>query len=362
MNEHADEKNVENVPDRKRRGCLGCLGRGAIGLLIILAFAMAAGAIYQAAVSASDMKKYSPSGKLYDIGDYKLHLTCTGEGSPTVILEAGAGSPGLVWGSVQGEVEKFTRVCSYDRAGFGYSESAKGSLSPQQVASDLNDLLEEANVPGPYIMVGHSAGGVYVQAYTSEHPSNVVGIVLVDSSHEGENLRLPPEWVKLNNTQNTMIAVCRAISPFGLMRLAHMFDAAIADVAIDPQVGAAYLATTYQTRFCRESAREIEALAVTSNQPDIPGSLADMPLIVLTADTSQAQIEAQIPPYLKSTVGPEVVAKIFQVNREMQQSLVNLSSRDMQVMVPNNGHFIQLERPDVVIDAIREVMAQVRGN
>jgi pimeloyl-ACP methyl ester carboxylesterase len=361
MNNQSNEKKVQAVPAHKRRGCLGCLGRGAILLVGLLVVILVAGAIYQAAAGASDLKNYPTTGKLYDIGDYSLHLDCTGEGSPTVVLEAGSGSPGLVWTPVQREIEKSMRVCSYDRAGYGYSESAAGPLSPLQVASDLRALLKAANVPGPYILVGHSAGGVYVRAFASQYPSEVVGMVLVDSSHEGENLILPPEWVKINKTQNTMIAIGRAMSPFGLMRLSHMFDAVIAGVTMDPQVGAAYLAATYQTRFCRSMAEEVEALANTPYQPDTPGALGDMPLIVLTADTPQELLEAQIPGYLKSTVGPEVVAKVFQANREMQQSLVGLSSQGRQIMVPNSGHMIQLEQPGVVIDAIREVLEQVNG-
>jgi pimeloyl-ACP methyl ester carboxylesterase len=360
MSMKSNDKKPKVVNARKRRSCLGCLGRGAIGLLALLAAAMATGAIYQAAASASDLKKYPATGKFYDIGDYSLHMTCSGAGSPTVVLEAGSGTPGLTWAPVQREIEKSTRVCSYDRAGYGYSESAAGPLSPQQVASDLRTVLKAANVPGPYIMVGHSAGGVYVRAYASQYPSEVAGMVLVDSSHEGENLILPPEWVKLNRTQNTMMAACRAMSPFGLMRLSHMFDAVIAGVTMDPQVGGAYLAATYQTRFCRVSAEEVEALDNTPYQPDTPGALGDMPLIVLTADTSEEQLQALVPGYLKSTVGPEVVAKVFQANREMQKSLVGLSSRGRQIMVPNSGHMIQLEQPGVVIDAIREVLAQVQ--
>jgi len=361
MNKQPEEKKAQAVPARKRRSCLNCLGRGAIILAGLLVVTLAAGAIYQAAASASALKKYPATGKLYDIGEYSLHLRCTGEGNPTVVLEAGSGTPGLVWTPVQREIEKSMRVCSYDRAGYGYSESAAGPLPPQQVASDLHALLKAANVPGPYIMVGHSAGGVYVRAYANQYPSEVVGMVLVDSSHEDENLILPPEWVKLNQTQNSMIALCRAMSPFGLMRLSHMFDAAIAGVSMDAQVGAAYLASTYQTRFCRASAEEIEALASTPYQPDTPGRLGNMPLIVLTADTSQELLQAQVPGYLKSTVGPEVVAKVFQANREMQKSLAGLSSRGRQIMVPNSGHMIQLEQPGVVIDAIRTIVEQVRG-
>jgi len=357
MNNQPVEKNVQAVPARKRSRFLGCLGRGAVILAGLLVVVLVGGAIFQAAASASDLKKYPPSGQLVDVGDYRLHLTCTGQGSPTVVLEAGAGSPGLTWTFVQEEIEKSTRVCSYDRAGFGWSEPAAGPLSPQQVASDLHALLETAGVPGPYILVGHSAGGVYVRTYAGQYPAEVAGMVLVDSSHEGQAVRYPPEWQQLDKVQNSMIAVGRVISPFGLMRLSRMFDAAIA--ISDPEIKAAYLSTLYRTRFCRVSADEIAALAESYNGPDVLGSLGDLPLIVLTADSSEEEMLAQIPAYLRSVVGPDVIKKIFQVNREMQEDLAGLSSRGKQILVPNSSHMIPLDQPGAVVDAIRDVLGQV---
>jgi pimeloyl-ACP methyl ester carboxylesterase len=361
MNEHADEKIVRNVPARKRRGCLGCLGRGAIGLLVFLVIVMAAGAIYQAAASASDLKKYPPPGKRYDVGGHRLQLYCTGEGSPGVILEAGAGSPGLIWTFVQEKLSSSTRVCSYDRAGFGWSDPASGPLSPANVAQELHTLLGEAGIPGPYILVGHSAGGVYVRAYTSQYPSEVAGLVLLDSSHEGQNVRFPPEYLKMANTQNTMTTFCRLVSPFGGMRITRVWDMLTAGYAMDPQVGAALLSTMYRTSYCRASAEEVKALSVFISQPDIPDSLGDLPLIVLTADTSEEEMQAQIPAYLKSIVGPEVIKRIYETGRELQQELAGLSSQGKQIMVKQSGHNIMLDQPGAVIDAIREVIGKVRG-
>jgi len=353
--------NIQNKPVGKKRGCLGCLGRGVIGLLALLAILMIVGAIYQSVASASDLKKYPPPGQLYDVGEYRLHLYCTGEGSPTVILEAGAASPGLIWTYVQEEIAKSTRVCSYDRAGFGWSDPASGPLSPQQIASDLQALLQAAEVPGPYIVVGHSAGGVYVRAFTSQYPSEVVGMVLVDSSHEGQNVRFPPEYQELDKVQNTMMAFCRVVSPFGGMRATRFFDMATTAYNMDPEIGQTFLSTMYRTKFCRATAEEIKALSTSLSQPDIPGSLGDLPLIVLTAETSEEEMQAQIPAYLQSIVGPEVIRKVFEVSKEMQKELVGLSSRGRQIMVTDSGHMIQLDQPEVVIDAIREVMEQVRG-
>ena len=302
-----NKTNNIHKPVGKKRGCLGCLERGVIGLLALLAILMIVGAIYQSVASASDLKKYPPPGQLYDVGDYRLHLYCTGEGSPTVILEAGAASPGLIWTYVQEEITKSTRVCSYDRAGFGWSDPASGPLSPQQIASDLQALLQAAGVPGPYIVVGHSAGGVYVRAFTSQYSSEVVGMVLVDSSHEGQNVRFPPEYQELDKVQNTMMAFCRVVSPFGGMRATRFFDMATTGYNMDPEIGQTFLSTMYRTKFCRATAEEIEALSTSLSQPDIPGSLGDLPLIVLTAETSEEEMQAQIPAYLQSIVGSEVI-------------------------------------------------------
>jgi len=356
MDNQPNVKDGQAVPSRKKRRLLGCLGRGAMTLSILLVLILVAGAIFQAAADASDLKKYPAAGQLYDVGDYKLHLNCTGEGSPAVILEAGASTSGLTWVYVQEGIEKSTRVCSYDRAGIGWSEPAAGPLSPQQVASDLHTLLGAAGVPSPYIVVGHSAGGVYVRTYASLYPTEVAGLVLVDSSHEGQAVRYPPEWQQLDQAQNSMMAFCRVVSPFGLIRLSRLFDAAYAFK--DSETKAAFLTTVYRTRYCRVSAEEIEALADSYNGPDIAGSLGDLPLIVLTADSTEEEMQAQIPSYLKSVVGPEVIKKVFQVNREMQADLAGLSSRGKQTLVPNSGHMIPLDQPDVVIDAIRAVLAQ----
>jgi len=350
--------NTKDKSTGKRRGCLGCLGRGVIGALVVLVILMIAGAIYQSVASASDAKKYPPMGQLYDVGDYRLHLYCTGEGSPTVILEAGAGSPGLIWTYVQPEIAKTTRVCSYDRAGFGWSDPAPGPLGSDEVAADLHALLEAADVPAPYVLVGHSAGGVYVRAFARLYPSEVVGMVLVDSTHEAQNASFPQEYQELNKIQNAMFDFCRIVSPFGLMRVTRFFDMLTAAYNMDAETGKVFLSTMNRTNFCQAAAAEAEALSTLISQT--PSSLGDLPLIVLTADTSEDEMLAQIPAYLQSIAGPEMIKKAFEVGRDMQKELVGLSSRGRQIMVPNSGHMIPLDQPGVVIDAIREIVEQAR--
>jgi pimeloyl-ACP methyl ester carboxylesterase len=359
MNTTNDKKNVQNKLAGRRRSCLGCLGRGAIGLVIVLVIAMVAGAIYQAAASASDLKNYPPPGELYNVGDYRLHLYCIGEGRPTVILEAGSGFPALTWYLVQKEVGGFARVCSYDRAGYGWSDPASGPLSPAQVATDLHKLLEIAQVPDPYILVGHSAGGYYIRAYANQYPSEVVGMVLVDAAYEQQDLLYPPEFIKLMNNSAAMLPLCQIMAPFGGMRATKILNALVPANSFPADVEGAFLSIIHRTSYCKTMANETEAVAAFRSHPDLPNSLGDLPLIVLsagiTADEEYAQMGGA-----KSGISREVYTKVYEANQEMQKELASFSTQGRQVIATESGHLIHYNQPELVIDAIRTLVEQVR--
>ena len=118
---------------------------------------------------------------MVDVGGYRLHINCTGEGSPTVVIESGWGDMSATWGWVQPEVAKTTRVCTYDRAGMGWSESSPQPRTAREYAKELHTLLKKANEPGPYVLVGHSMGGFTVIVYAHDYPAEVSGLVLVDA-------------------------------------------------------------------------------------------------------------------------------------------------------------------------------------
>ena len=137
----------------KGRGCLVWLGRimlSIIGLSLV-------GYIYEPMAEAADVKAYPPPGQMVDVGGYRLHIHCTGEGSPTVVIESGWGEMSASWAWVQPEVAKTTRVCTYDRAGMGWSESSPNPRTAREYAKELHTLLEKANVPGPYVLVGKAS-------------------------------------------------------------------------------------------------------------------------------------------------------------------------------------------------------------
>ncbi len=169
------------MPKRRRRRWLGWLG----GVAVLVVGLILAGTIYELMAEASDVRAYPPLGQMVDVGGYRLHIHCTGTGSPTVVIDAGWGAWSLEWSRVQAEVAKTTQVCTYDRAGMGYSEAGPLPRNAEQIAKELHTLLVQANIAGPYVLVGHSMGGLPVQVFTHEYPTQVAGVVLIDSMSPG---------------------------------------------------------------------------------------------------------------------------------------------------------------------------------
>ena len=168
---------------------------------------------------AADAKAYPPPGQLVDVGGYRLHINCTGTGSPTVVIEAGLGDWSTSWGFVQPEVAKTTRVCTYDRAGMGWSEAGPLPRDAAQFAKELHTLLQNANIPGPYVMVGHSLGGLGVRVFVHDYASEVAGVVLIESMNPKQLAQSPAEVQSQSNPQSRPFSVLAALARFGVVRL-----------------------------------------------------------------------------------------------------------------------------------------------
>ncbi len=172
-----------------------------------------------------DARRFPPPGKMVDVGGYSLHLYSTGEGSPTVIMEAGTAGCCLMWCKVEPEVAKFTNVGTYDRAGMGWSDAGPMLRTRQQIVDELHTLLKNAGIPGPYVFVGHSFGGLLVRHFANEFPRDVAGMVLVDSVHENQFAGpMPQEYIRFITWLHGQVAAeCRRAS-FGITRLFYVQD------------------------------------------------------------------------------------------------------------------------------------------
>ena len=156
--------------------------------LLVAAFS---GATYQWLATRKELAATPPPGHLVDIGGYRLHLWCTGDGAPAVILDTGLGGSSADWGFVQPDVARFTRVCSYDRAGMGYSDPGPSPRTARRIASELAELLARSGIAGPVVLVGASIAGFDVRVFASDHPERAAGLVLVDASHEDDAHEVP---------------------------------------------------------------------------------------------------------------------------------------------------------------------------
>jgi len=168
-------------------------GRVLIGLLTVLLTLAMLGAGYQAIATARDARTFPLPGKLVDVGGYKLHIYCLGASSPTVVTENGLGGSSPDWSLVQPAVSQTTRICSYDRAGAGWSEAGPGPRTSQQIAKELHTLLANEGLSGPYVLVGHSVGGMHAQVYAGQYAEEVAGLVLVDPTPAQLIMRFSPE-------------------------------------------------------------------------------------------------------------------------------------------------------------------------
>lgn len=301
---------------------------------------------YAAGVSAKSKLagKNPPPGQLVDVGGYSLHINCRGQGSPTVIMEAGNNDFSVVWSLVQAEVAKSTRVCVYDRAGFGWSDPSPSSRTLEMMVKELRALLVNAKIDGPYLMVGHSFGGIIVREFAKQYPDDIDGIVLVDSAHQRQVARAPV----LQKVADQTIGQFRTLSfmqSFGLMALSpeQIPDRRLQGAALQ-QYRSILAATDYFTA----AANETQTIFADWKNipPDEKGSLKDILLIVLSRG---------LPEPLPG-ISDEENRQYEEAWKEMQGELIALSSNGKQIVAEESGHYIQLQQPELVVKSIIELI------
>src|SRR5215831_2425371 len=296
-----------------------------------------------AVVAGRAQESYPPPGTLVDVGARRLHLYCTGSGRPTVILEAGASSFAIDWALVQPQVARTNRVCSYDRAGYGWSEPAAYDMRGEDAVRSLHKALDLLGERPPYVLVGHSMGGRYVRLFALAYPSEVKALVLVDAEHEdglyigfaGKAVPIsslsddefdaawkppvgPPPAVPEQQLQAAHLKLPLELQPIRL-QLQRRFFSAMYSATPD--------AMRQTMRSEHAALRTLHQLSAREEHP-----LHDLPLVILTRGLDEN------PARLRS-----------------QQALVRLSSHAKQIVVDDSDHEIQLFRPDVVIQTIADV-------
>jgi pimeloyl-ACP methyl ester carboxylesterase len=304
----------------------------AIEVLLLIGSAFT-GLFYERRARDRDLRLYHPPGKRIDIGGYRLHLSCAGRGGPTVVLEYGHQGSYVDWHLVQPEVANFTRVCFYDRAGYGWSDPSPRPRVPSVMAAELHTLLQTAGEKPPYILVAHSYGSFDAVMFAHKYPEEVSALVLVDGLH---TLSLFPALLSERVELRTM----QFMIPFGLPRWRGWCGGnAPPSIRGEKQAiscRAGLYEAYYRERVAHpESVLEIRAIS----------SLGAIPLVVIARD-----------PALGSVI-PDVGDDWQLIQRQKMQ----LSKNAELVIATGSGHGVPYARPDVIIAAARKLVAQASG-
>lgn len=292
------------------------------------------GLAYQRIATAMAFRRFKAPGRMVDVGGYRLHIDCVGDG-PTVVFESGLGGWSVDWTRVRKPVSRFARVCTYDRAGLGWSERGPAEASTRGgIARQLKRLLSAAEVDAPHVLVGHSLGGLYVREFARRYPDDVRALVFVDSSHEEMGRTASKSDREEIESQVRMLKYVRYLMPFGVQRLVRQ---PVANArALPPDVrplasGIGYRSTSYLAFYDEIAPLLAEERRGTLRLEKVP----DVPTGVLVSEHNIERNEHWLP---------------------LQKDLAALSSDGRLRVVENSGHFIQVDQPDAVIDAIKEVL------
>jgi pimeloyl-ACP methyl ester carboxylesterase len=318
-----------------------------------------AGIFYQLIGLARSARRFPPPGRLVDVGGYRLHAVCLGEGAPTVVLESAIAASSLSWARVQPEVARFTGVCAYDRAGLGWSDAAPAPRTMTSTVDELHALLTRTACAAPYVMVGHSFGVFVCLTYAARHRNQVAGLVLVDP---------PSEWLHMDKRQARLlrgavqlsllggnlarlgvVRACLALLTGGLPAAPRQFVKVFGPTAartlerlvgevrkLPPEVHPAVQALWCQPKCFRAMADHLRALPDAAASAAQSGPIGDVPLVVISSADQT----------------PDVMAA--------HEALARGSPQGRHVVASSSSHWVQFDEPDLVVQMIREVVDATR--
>lgn len=318
-------------------------------LCVALPLCILAGAVYNTMALRKLQTTYRAPGDFYNVGGHPMHIYCTGSGSPTVVLESGLGNDWISWQKVQPEIAKTTRVCSYDRAGLGWSAPQEPPRDAQTISQQLHYLLLAANEKGPFVLVGASAGGFYVRQYASSFPAEVAGIVFVDSSVPEQLTvfpgRMDTDEKRGKRHRGATLEWFKVLS--GWQRLRGRCDGTIEN-GLESYRGYA-AAESCRPIFTTAWLGEYDAFWQSAEEAAKTNCCGNIPLVIVSQDPDRPKIGwdaesiAQQPMWGK-----------------LQDDLKRLSPHSRRIIARGSGHHVMIDRPEVVIGGIESVLSDIR--
>lgn len=322
-----------------------------IGALALLGCLLAAG--IGAAYNALSLRHFRQAagvpGRLYDVGGHSMHLYCTGAGSPTILLSSGLGDDFTEWAKVQPVLSRLTRVCSYDRAGFGWSEPQPGVQDANAISSQLHQLVQVADIGRPFVLVGHSISGIYLRSYAAHYPGDLAGLVFIDGATPLQDSRIPKALLRIQQDQRRDMPWQELLMTLGWYRLQG-------DCTSIPPGFEAYGAWI-KADSCVPSQmdaieQELDAEQASGQETIHAGPFGNLPVLILSRD-----------PGVLAPNWPASVAKANAVVwDQMQEEAKALSSDSRRIIAKGSGHYIQDDRPDLVNRQIASLIVMIRNH
>ncbi|NRR32970.1 alpha/beta hydrolase [Oxalobacteraceae bacterium] len=317
-------------------------GAAALGALLLAA---AAGAAVQAWLTAHEQP--APPGRMVEVDGHRMHLHCQGSGAPLIVLESGLSGWSQDWAAVQPQLASMGTVCSYDRAGYAWSEEAPAAKGAVQTMETLRALLRKAGLQGPVLLVGHSYGGLLVQLYAQLHPQEVSGLVLIDSLQHNMYASMQPGTRKrYQRKMNLLTASGVWLAPFGMTRAAGMPASVVLDKLPPAEQGTAhgFAMQSKNYRAMRAEYLSIDAALETARQL---APVPPVPVVVLSTNA-------------RSEFPPGWERKDLRKHWIHGQALLADETDAVHITVPDAGHYLQLERPELVVAAVQNTLRRAR--
>jgi len=335
---------------RPRRRWGRIIGRIFLVLILLLVFGLLCSAGYNRWAFHHYRSLYAAPGKIIQVDGYNMHLYCTGSGGPTVVLDAGLGNDALIWGLVQPQLSKLTRVCSYDRAGFGWSDPRPGVRDSNAIADQLHGLLTAGGISGPIILMGHSIAGLHMRAYAAKYRESIAGIVFVDGSTPEQLERMPPEIKALQNRVAQQLRTAKILMTIGLPRIMGQCGAT-------PPKGMEAYANWYKAdNACNPptiAAVEGEFRGIEPSAAEVmhTGPFGDLPILIFSQDPDTKQ----------PGLSEQARLKMSKVWYELQDGLKRLSTRSRRIIARGSSHYVQIDRAELLNSKVPEFIRQIRG-
>ena len=319
-----------------------------LSFVILFAVVIAASASYNAVARLWFHAHHPAPGQTYNVDGRKMYMECTGSGSPTIVLDAGLGHDSVIWAKVQPALAKTTRVCAYDRAGFGLSEARPAPRDADHIAAELHGLLIQANVARPIVLMGHSIAGIYMRDYAARYPEDLAGLVFVDGStplqqdnpafKAAAGTGLPPWYI---------LMLGKAAFLAGIPRLTGRCSSHTPG----PDDQAAQLqAEDFCELHVNSSISEVRSMEQSGLETVHSGPYGDLPILIFSHDPAKSM-----------PTEDAAQKKVDAVWSQMQEDIKKLSTRSRRIIAKNSGHYVQTDRADLIDKEVPLFIEQIRG-